>query len=483
MHESSTFETIAKLFAIAFLVMLNGFFVAAEFAIVKVRGTKIQSLVRQGSKRAKMAHHIISHLDAYLSATQLGITIASILLGWVGESTMRHAVVEPVLGALGVESAKVIAVTSFILGTGIIVFLHVVLGELAPKSLAIQRSEATVLWVAYPMKWFYVVMFPLIAGLNNTANFFLRMIGIHPAGEHEVAHSEEELRLLFAESQKLGVLTSDKRDLLENVFDLSRRVVRQIMVPRTEVAAFNLQKSLAENLRMAEKTAHSRYPVIDGDLDHVVGVIHMKDLFWQLKEMEAGQLPDVQNGEGRNRMIAGGEISLSKVGSGAGFLKAIARDVPFVPDAMRIDNLLREFQQKRVHLAMVVDEYGGTLGLVTFENVIEEIVGEVQDEFDEESPRIKKVNENTFTIDGVALLLEVNDAMGTSITDEDVDTIGGLVLNRLGRVPKPGDHVRIDGLEVTVSEMRGNRIHRVQAMVVPEEAAVADGTQPPARES
>lgn len=451
--------TVAKLFLIFVLLFLNGVFVAAEFAIVKVRGTRIASLVRKGSRRAVLAQHIITHLDAYLSATQLGITITSILLGWAGEKTMRHAFVEPLLNALSVTNATVIQVTSFVLGTGIIVFLHVVLGELAPKSLAIQRPVGTALWIAYPLQWFYVIMWPFIALLNNTANFFVRMIGFQPASDGEVAHSEEELRILLTESAKSGILTTGKRDLLENVFDLSRRIVRQIMVPRTEVAAFNIRKSLADNLQMAERTAHSRYPLIDGDLDHIIGVVHMKDLFWQLKGIErAGTgAPRVAN-----PVIAGGNLG-AQARTGGEFLKAIAREALFVPDTMRIENLLGELQQKRMHMAMVVDEYGATMGMVTFENVIEEIVGEVQDEFDQEAPQIKRLSNTEFLLDGVTPLPEVNDALGASFESRDVDTISGFFINELGRIPKTGDSLTIDGVELVIREMQGPRAHRILA--------------------
>lgn len=477
MHDSFA-PTALRLLAVFFLVFLNGFFVAAEFAIVKVRGTKIRSLARKGSRRARMTQHLIEHLDAYLSATQLGITIASILLGWLGEETMRHVAVQPLLTAFSVRNETVIAVTSFILGTGIIVFLHVVLGELAPKSLAIQRSESTALWVSYPMRWFYVLMYPLIALLNNTANFFVRLVGIRPAAEMEMAHSEEELRLILAESQRSGALSSEKRDLLENVFDLSRHLVRQIMVPRTEVACFNLRKTLAENLLMAERTAHSRYPLVDGDLDHVVGVVHMKDLFWQLKEMEL--TPDLAHPEEerRNPMIAGGDIAARPPASGAGFLRKIAREALFAPDTMRIDNLLREFQQKRVHLAIVVDEYGGTLGLVTFENVIEEIVGEVQDEFDHEAPRIRAISKDEYLLDGATPLPEVNEALGTNLQSEDVDTVAGFVMNELGQIPKPGDKVAVEGVELIVREMRRQRVHRIVAHLSPPAAGSGGGPAP-----
>lgn len=478
-------DTALRLALIGFLVLLNGFFVAAEFAIVRVRGNKVEALVNAGSRRAGVAKHILSHLDAYLSATQLGITIASILLGWVGEQTMRHHVVEPLLGMFGVTSESVLRATSFLFGMSIIVFLHVVLGELAPKTVAIRYPETTSLWVAYPMVAFYYLVWPLIAILNGTANSFLRMLGIQPAGEGELAHSEEELRLLLASSQRLGMITGDKRSLIENVFELSETIVRQIMVPRTEIAAFDLTRPLAENLRVAERTAHSRYPLMDGDLDRVVGVIHMKDLFWQLKEMEQGASAAMED---LNPKIAGGDVAHQPPPTGAAFLKQIAREVPFVPETMRIDALLREFQSRRVHLAMVVDEFGGISGMATFENVIEEIVGEVQDEFDEEAPLIRQLSGDEFLLDGVAGLFEVNQVLGTKLEAEDVDTVGGLILSELGRLPLPGEKVEFPGVELTVREVRRRRVHRVLALRVKPvkegdeaETDEPDATTPPGR--
>jgi CBS domain containing-hemolysin-like protein len=451
-----------KVVAIVFLIALNGFFVAAEFAIVRVRGTQIQALARRGSRRARMAQHILNHLDAYLSASQLGITIASILLGWLGEETMTKLVVGPLMGALNVTSPAIVRTTSVVLGTGIIIFLHVVFGEQAPKQFAIQRAEASTLWIAYPLHWFHVMMYPVITVLNKSANFLVRLMGINVASDSEMAHSEEEMRLIIAQGQRSGVLTSEKRDLLENVFDLSRRIVRQIMVPRTEIAAFNLRKSLAENLAVAYRTAHSRYPLVDGELDVVVGVIHMKDLFWQLKEMESGTtVAGEASEEGHNPVIAGGDIASEEPKSGAWFLRKIAREVPFVPETMRIDNLLYEFQTRKVHMAMVVDEYGGTSGMVTFENVIEEIVGEVQDEFDHEAPRIRETAAGEYQVEGNTALIELNDELGVNIQAEDIDTVNGLLLNEFGRIPRPGDKAVIEGVEFTVGEMRKQRIHRI----------------------
>lgn len=457
---------VLQVILIFLLVFLNGFFVAAEFAIVKVRSTTIRSLAEHGNRRAKMAEGILNHLDAYLSATQLGITIASIMLGAIGEKFMTDRVVEPLIGDLPWMTASAKAAVAFFLGTGIIVFLHVVLGELAPKSLAIQRPNGTSLWVAYPLRWFYVVLYPAIMLLNGAANLMLRLVGIQPAMGHELAHSEEELRMIVSESQRIGNITRDKLDLLENVFDFSDVTVRQIMVPRTEVAVFDLGKSLGENLATAERTAHSRYPLVDGDLDHVIGIIHMKDLFWQLKEMEMSPQEAAEAIERRNPMIAGGDMARKAPATGAQFLSAIARQVLYVPETAKINTLLHEFQTKRIHMAMVVDEYGSTTGLVTFENVIEEIVGEVQDEFDQETPRIQQLTESEYMLDGITPLFDVNDQLGLDLESEEADTIGGYVLSELGRFPKPGDKVVADGVELTVRELRRQRIHRVLARLL-----------------
>lgn len=460
---------VFRVLLILFLVLLNGFFVAAEFAIVKVRSTTIKTLAEDGNRRAKMAHSILQHLDAYLSATQLGITVASIMLGAIGVTFMRHSLVEPLLGHLSWLSEAAKTAIAFFLGTGIIVFLHVVLGELAPKSLAIQRPNSTVLWVSYPLRWFYVVLYPAIAMLNGTANWLLRLVGIHPAAGHEIAHSEEELRMIVSESQRIGHITRDKLDLLENVFDFSDVTVRQIMVPRVEVAVFDLQKSLGDNLAVAERTAHSRYPLVDATLDHVSGIIHMKDLFWQLKELEMSPQEAAAAAERRHPMIAGGDMNKKPPASGAQFLTTIARPVLFVPETAKINTLLQEFQTKRIHMAMVVDEYGSTTGLVTFENIIEEIVGEVQDEFDQELPRIQQVAEREFMVEGITPLDDINDELRLELESEDADTIGGFLLSELGRFPKPGDRLLMPPIELTVRELRRQRIHRVLLRILTEE--------------
>lgn len=470
-------KDIFDFFLIIFLVALNGFFVAAEFAIVKVRSTQIQGLADRGNRRAKMSAKILGHLDAYLSATQLGITIASILLGAIGESFMRHRVVDPLLHDFTFISESTKNLISFFLGTGIIIFLHVVLGELAPKSIAIQKPNGTTLAIAYPLRMFYYLLYPGIVVLNGAANFILRIIGIHPAGGHEVSHSEEEIRMIVSESQKTGNLTRDKLDLLENVFDFSDVTVRQIMVPRTEVTAFDVRKTLGENLSIAEQTAHSRYPLVDGDLDNILGVIHMKDLFWQLKKLEMSPQQAAEAAERHNPVISGGNLSKTPPATGAQFLTAIARQILYVPETARINTLLREFQQQRIHMAVVIDEYGGTVGLVTFENVIEEIVGEVQDEFDQEAPRIKKENDNEYIVEGITPLDDINDELGIDLPTEDADTIGGFVLSQLGKFPKPGEKIPFGSIEITILELRKQRIHKVLLRFIEENTTETDNTE------
>jgi CBS domain containing-hemolysin-like protein len=457
-------------------MLANAFFVVAEFALVRVRPSTLQHLAQRGSKRARLAEHIIEHLDPYLSACQVGITLASVLIGWLGEPTVRDVVVAPLFQLLGLQNVALLRIVSFLLGTTVVAGILIVLGEQTPKYLALRRAEAATLFVAYPLHWFYVVMKPAIHLLDQASNFFCTLMGVPRMDAMDESHSEEELRFILAASVRRGKLPADKLDLLENILEMSSRTVRQVMVPRTGIAYFNLQKPLAQNLMIAEKTAHSRYPLVDGDLDHVVGIIHMKDLFWQLKDLES-----IAAGHGepeyRNPMIMGGDLQDNPPASGAEFLKKIARKTLFVPETMRLDALLREFQKARIHMAIVVDEYGGVAGLVTLENVIETIVGQIQDEFDAEQPRIQKLAEREYAVDGVTPLAEVNHALGTAFADEEVDTIGGLILKQFGRLPKSGESLVIEGVELTVMAMDNQRIARVRLRMPEPPPEEGNGTE------
>ncbi len=423
-------STGAYLVLAALLVLLNAFFVAAEFAIVKVRSTRLQELVREGVWGSAAAQAATQNLDSYLSATQLGITLASLGLGWIGEPAFAN-VVAPILGVLGIWSPTVVHSVSLSIAFALITFLHIVLGELAPKSLAIRRPEETSLVVAPLLRGFYRVFYPALWFLNSSSNFLLRALYISPASESELAHSEEELRLLLAESHRTGTLSASKRKLLENVFDYTRRSAKHIMVPRAEIVHLSLLRSLEDNLETIRQSQHTRFPLCDADVDHVVGMIHAKDLF--------------QTALGTH--------------SATDLLK-IKRDILFVPESRPLDLLQKDFQQRRVHMAIVVDEYGGTSGLVTLEDILEEIVGEIQDEFDTEAPRMEATADG-YVVDGLVLLEEIAERLGIEVPEQESATLGGFVIARLGRIARVGDTVQLGGFTAKVSELKGRRVSKL----------------------
>ena len=413
------------------LVLLNAFFVAAEFAIVKIRATRLETLARKGNVFAASAREAVEHLDAYLSATQLGITLASLGLGWVGEPAFAH-LLEPALGSLGIVSEKAVHSISLATAFGVITILHIVLGELAPKSLAIQRTEAVVLSVSLPLRAFYYIFFPVLWLLNSASNGILRLFRIEPATGESLAHSEEELRMILTESHRMGELSGLKRRLLENIFNYTRRTAQEIMIPRAEIAYLSLARSWEENLQVIRNTEHTRYPLCTLSLDHVVGMVHVKDLY--------------HHGED----LASSEDLLQR-----------KRDVIFVPETTTLDDLQRQFQQKRLHMAVVVDEYGGTSGLVTLEDVLEELVGEIQDEFDREQPKIERTPEGE-VVDGLLLVSEVNGRLGLDLSEVEAKTLGGYLTAELGRIARVGDHVTLDSnRQLRVVEMKGRRVAKV----------------------
>jgi CBS domain containing-hemolysin-like protein len=429
----------------AVLVLLNAFFVAAEFAIVKVRSTRVQELVREGARGSIAAQTAIQNLDAYLSATQLGITLASLGLGWIGEPAFA-SLVAPLLGLLGLWSDNLVHSVSLTIAFATITFLHIVLGELAPKSLAIRRPEETSLLVAPPLRLFYRLFYPALWFLNASSSFFLRMLYIAPASEAELAHSEEELRLLLAESHRIGTLSASKRTLLENVFDYTRRSAKHIMVPRADIVYLSLLRTLEQNLETIRQTQHTRYPICGDDIDHVVGMIHAKDLFQPIEGLN-----DVSD------------------------LMKLKRDILFVPESRPLEALQRDFQQRRVHMALVVDEYGGTSGLVTLEDILEEIVGEIQDEFDTETPRMESTSDG-YVVDGLVLLDEIGARLGIEIPEHESATLGGFVIARLGRIARIGDLVSLDGYTAKVIEMKGRRVSKL--LLAPTQQTRTDAVLP-----
>jgi CBS domain containing-hemolysin-like protein len=413
------------------LVGLNGFFVAAEFALVKVRPTQLEPFVQAGQRRARVARHMVRHLDSYLSATQLGVTLSSLGLGWAGEPAFAW-LVRPLVHPFTQGNADILKSVSLALSFLVITMLHIVLGELGPKWLALSRSEGTALWAALPLFLFHKVTYPAIWVLNRTANALLKLIGVTPVGEGETGHDEDELRLLLASSHASHV-SKHKRELLDNIFELSHRMARQIMVPRQDVIYLSTARPLAENLRLARRSGHTRFPLCEGDLDHVIGLIHIKDLFR------------------RERPITS--------------LKDVAREIAFVPETLELDRLLKRMRTERFHLAAVIDEYGGVSGIVTLETVIEEIVGQIQDEFDVESPELLATGDGTYEVSGGMLIEDLEEALDVELSDRDEDTLGGLVLSELGRAPEVGDKVEVGPLSLEILDVHLNRINTLRLTV------------------
>lgn len=413
------------------LVALNGFFVAAEFALVKVRPTQLEPLVDEGNRRARLARHMLSHLDAYLSATQLGITLASLALGWIGEPAFAW-IIHPLLTPFVGDNPPLLHSISVTMSFVVITILHIVLGEQAPKTVAIRKAESTALLVSFPLYVFYKITYPAIWLLNQASSRLLKLIGLAPAAEGELAHDEEELRLLLS-SSKESQLSTQKRELLDNIFELSHRMARQIMLPRQDVVYLSTERPLADNLRLARRSGHTRFPLCEGDLDHVIGLIHIKDIFHRERPLTA--------------------------------LTEVAREIAFVPETLELDRLLKRMRTERFHLAAVIDEYGGVSGIVTLEDVIEEIVGSIQDEFDVERPELVEKGDGVYQVAGGMLVEDLEEALGVELSERDEDTIGGVVLSELGRNPAVGDRVELGPVTIEVLEVQLNRVATVRINV------------------
>src|SRR5881392_1058491 len=426
-HWDSAVSVLLKLLVIAVLVALNGFFVACEFAIVKVRSSQLDTLVEEGNLRAGFAKHIRAHLDAYLSATQLGVTLASLALGYLGEQYLAE-MLQPLFGLAGIHSEAVVTSISIGLAFVGITFLHIVFGELAPKYIAIGNPLPAALALARPLNAFYFLLRPAIWLLHKSSNLLLvRLLRIKRVAATELAHSEEELRLILDQSEESEEVSSLGRDLLVNALDLRRRVVRDIMTPRGEVVFLDLEQSFEDNVKKAIESRHTRFPLCRGHLDNAVGLIHIKELMPMLRDPQ----PD---------------------------LMRIKRELIPVPEMMSLEKLLNLFLTKHAHLALVVDEYGGTVGMVTLENVLEEIVGDIQDEFDTDKAEFRKINDNEFTVVGSLGLYELRDLAGLELESADVSTIGGYATHLLGHLPKQGEQVRIGDYLVTISQTDGRRV-------------------------
>jgi CBS domain containing-hemolysin-like protein len=435
---------IGKLIVIAALVGLNGFFVACEFAIIKVRASQLDALVEEGNARARLAKYIRAHLDTYLSATQLGVTLASLALGWLGEEFLAH-ILEPFFALANIQSHALVTSVSVALAFIGITFMHIVFGELAPKYTAIANPLSVSLRLVRPLGAFYFLFKPAIWLLQKSSNFFLqRLLRMKPVAGTELAHSEEELRLILEQSEKSKDVSPLGRKLVFNVLDLRERVVRDIMTPRGDVVYLDLQDDFETNLKKAIDSRHTRFPLCRENLDNTIGLIHIKELLPMVRDPN----PD---------------------------LLRIKRDLIPVPEMMPLEKLLSLFLSKHAHLAIVVDEFGGTVGMVTLENVLEELVGDIQDEFDTEREEFRKINANEFTVDGALGLYELNDLAKLDLESADVSTVGGYVTHLLGHLPKQGEQVNIDSYLVTVSQSDARRVRQLhfKKLTDPETAKAA----------
>jgi CBS domain containing-hemolysin-like protein len=425
-----------QIFITFFLVFLNGFFVAAEFAIVKVRASQIEIQAKSGSSVAKMAKHITSHLDGYLAATQLGITLASLGLGWVGEAVMTKVVVD-FLGLFNIELTSSFATNmGHVFAFAIITVLHIVFGELAPKSIAIQQPVGTTMFISVPLRFFYVIFRPIIWLLNGFANFLLRLLGFG-GNLNEAHHSSEELQYLLDQGKESGALNIVEHELIKNVFDFNERIVKNIMVPRTKISAVEVDSPKEELLHTIISEGYSRVPVYDGSIDKIVGMVHAKDLLPFLidkKELE---------------------------------LKNIIRKPYFIPETKKINDLMSEFQLKRIQIAVVLDEFGGTSGIVTLEDIVEELVGEIQDEYDEEKPIVHQVSETEFIVDASASLHDVNEYLPLELPmSTDYDTISGLVGELFDKIPDVGEKKSFSGYDFTILKKTEHNVESVKMEIL-----------------
>jgi len=411
------------------LVFVNGFFVAAEFAMVKVRQVKLDTLVEQHRPFAKTAQWLLERQTASLSACQLGITMASLGLGWLGEPALAH-LIRPILETAGMTSTTVLHTVAFVVSFSLITALHIVIGEQAPKIYALRRAESVSLIAAMPLKAFYLVFYPFMAVLNSASNFLLRWFGVEE-GEHQELASEKEIRALLSHAHAIGELTKSEHRLLNAVFEFDDHVCRQIMLPRGDIVIFDINQTFPECLALAKRTKHTRFPLCKGSLDDVIGYVHVKDLI--------GVPPDAPFD-----------------------LTEIARPPQKVPETMPIGHLLRQFQSNRQHMALVVDEYGTVVGMVTLENVLEQIVGMVQDEFDTEMPNIVPDGSGTFIVLGGTSLEMINAELKTHLLSEEVDTISGLLVEKVGRNLRAGERVELENVSAEVIEVKGVRITRLR---------------------
>ncbi|WP_242319861.1 hemolysin family protein [Bacillus cereus group sp. BfR-BA-01349] len=424
---------IFNLVMVAILIAFTGFFVAAEFAIVKIRSSRIDQLVAEGKRGALAAKKVTTNLDEYLSACQLGITVTAMGLGWLGEPTIEK-LLHPLFEKWNLNPS-ISSVLTFGLAFMIMTYLHVVVGELAPKTMAIQKAERVTLLLAGPLMMFYKVMYPFIWVLNGSARVITGLFGLKPASEHEVAHTEEELRLILSDSYESGEINQAEYKYVNNIFEFDNRIAKELMVPRTEIVGFYLEDSVEEHMKVIQNERYTRYPIFGEDKDDIIGMVNVKDFFI--------------------RYMTEDQKDLSSI-------RSYMRPIIEVMETTPIHDLLLQMQKKRIPMAVLYDEYGGTAGIVTLEDILEEIVGEIRDEYDEdEAPPIQHVNEQHIIVDGKVLISEVKDLFGLHIEEDDVDTIGGWIMMQNHEIEE-GQHVEAEGYEFKVLEKDAYQIKRVE---------------------
>ena len=434
-------QDLIGLLAVIVLVLINGFFVTAEFSLVSVRRTRVEELVRRGQPGARAVRRAIQDPDRFIAATQLGITLASLGLGWIGEPALAH-VIEPLLAFLPGEVAGGAAhvVAAGIIAFAVITSLHVIVGELMPKSIALQRPERTALLVAGPTLFAETLFRPFVWLLNGAGNALLRLLGLNTASAHEQLHSVEELKMIAEASEQGGLIEPGEKEMLHAVFNLREMAARQVMVPRTEMITVAADDTLEQVIDVATRHSLTKFPVYEGDPDHIAGVLHIKDV---MRVMH----PPTDHALARDPR--------------ADAAREIMREALFVPDTIRVDDLLARFRRQKQHMAILLDEFGGTAGLVTLADLVELLVGDVQDQFTAGAPDIEMRPDGSHSVSGLARLEDVNDALGLNLMDANVDTIAGYVLSRMGRIPAVGDTLEADGLRFRVEAMDALRIERI----------------------
>ncbi len=415
------------------LVALNGFFVAAEFAIVKVRASQIELKIRDGNSSAIRAKKIITHLDEYLSATQLGITLASLALGWIGDAVVADIILK-IMHSLNLEMTQSMANSIALpLAFILITILHIVFGELAPKSLAIQRSEGVTLAISLPLHIFYIIFKPFIWLLNTFANKLLHWAGFESVSEEHATHSQEEIKYLLEESTKTGVIHTEEHELLENIFKFAHTPVKQIMIPRNKIAGIELSMSNEQFISKFIDEGYSRMPIYDKNIDNIIGIIYSKNIIDLLYNPRLFVLHD------------------------------LIRPAYFVGEDDKIDEIFRHMQSNKIHIAIVLDEFGGTAGLATLEDIVEEIFGEIQDEDDEELPMLKRINDNEFIVQASAIIADINDELPFELPEnDDYETLGGLIINETEVIPETGQKFNIFNYNIEILKASNLKIEIVK---------------------